>query len=162
MKRITWIILGLLALLPTAQAENLDSTWTHVSVQRFVRGNSIVEITIPSDVNKSTVKIYRNFNKSNIEHTIQGVDLGDGGNDDLVITTDPVNTSLREVSKIIIFRRTPDGSYDYLAHSSDIEYGKASIEFRNKSLYILVSNNTLKESNEEIYQFKYRNDGISW
>ena len=160
MKDISWIILAWLALLPTTQAENLDSTPLPLSVKRFTRGDSIVEIEIPSDVKNSIVKVYPNSNKSNIKDAVLSGDLGEGGNDDLVIATDPVNTSLGTETRLVIFRGKPNGSYEYLAQSSNIEYGKVTTEIKNKSLYIFVFNNTLKEYNEEIYEFKYRNGGF--
>lgn len=149
MKKIIWIVLGWFSLLAAAQAASFDCT----QFKRFVRcGNTTAQPDIPVDVIRSIARTYPDSH-------ILSEDLdGDGIRDFVVLSSEKTVDGLSD--RILILKGKQGGGYVDFAKSSNIEYGKASIEIKKRSLYVFVSNNTLKEYNRETYQFKYRHGGF--
>lgn len=81
-------------------------------------------------------------------------DLNNDGINDLAIQVTE-ETGNRLSDWVVIYRGKHDGSYDFFAKSQGIQYGTTDLKIRRKSLYITVFHNSLKESYNEVYQFKY-------
>lgn len=150
MKKIVIIIISLFSLQSTAHSDNLDCSQPIGKSKKFIRcGKASFQSDIPLTEMKSISKIYP-------QSKVLSGDLDHDGIDDFVVSTTEDNKGAL-VDKVYILKGNPGGGYTKFSTSSFIEYGKSDIELRNQSFYIVVSNNTLKESNTETYQFKFRN-----
>lgn len=151
MKKIFWIIAGVL-LVSVANADNFECRPLGKK-KIFMRcGKSIIQSDVPLTIMKLLSASYP-------VSKILSDDLdNDGINDFVVYATEGVNDQLND--RVIVLKGKSDGSFELIAKSKMIEYGKADIEIKNHSLFITRLNNTLNDSDSETYQFKSRANGF--
>jgi hypothetical protein len=142
------IVFGWLAILLTAQADDLNCTQPFGIDKKFVRcGKATVQADIPLEVKESLSILYP-------ESKILSGDLDQDGTKDFVVyATEHTDDGLAD--SVIILKGKPGGGYEEKAKSSVIQHGTSSIEIKNNSVYLQVDH----ESHTDIYQFKVRDGG---
>lgn len=153
MRQTGWLVLGLMVLLGSAQAEGINCTQPLGKTKKFVRcGNAIVQADIPPNERNSLIEKYQ-------ESKILSGDLNrDGVNDFVVYATE--HTSDGVVDRVAILKGKSDGGSEDPEKSSVIQHGTANIEIKNNALYLQVDHNSINESYKETFQFKNRDGGI--
>lgn len=81
-------------------------------------------------------------------------DLNNDGINDLAIQISE-ETGNGLTDRVVIYRGEHDRSYGLFAKSQNIQYGTTDLGIKKKSLYITAFHNSLRESYNEVYQFKY-------
>jgi hypothetical protein len=153
MKLSKWIVFGWLAILLTAQADDLNCTQPFGIDKKFVRcGKATVQADIPLDARETLSILYP-------ESKILSGDLDQDGTKDFVVyATEHADDGL--VYQLIILKSKPGGGYEELGKSSSIQFGTPNIEIKNNSLYLQVNHTSVNESHDEIYQFKIRDGHV--
>lgn len=119
-----------------------------ISLQIINSGNSCAQQTeLPLSVKAPISAVFPNS-------TIVNGDLNNDGISDLaILVSEEMSNGITD--RLVIYRGKTDGSYGFFAKSLGIQHGTADLKIKRKTLYITTFHNSLKESYNEIYQFKY-------